>query len=121
MLLKYFFFLLDFIFVPIAFELKSDEWVDSGTRNFYPNRKTERIIPASFSHCGPFRVQDKCQRFADVLGYEIREESTVTYDHRLQEARDPVRSPKFKLMIGGSVVRWETTSEYPLLYVFWHF
>ncbi|KAH7420220.1 hypothetical protein BKA64DRAFT_35982 [Cadophora sp. MPI-SDFR-AT-0126] len=30
----------------------------------------------------------------------------------------PVRSAKPKLQIGGLVVGWVTTSEYPLLYVF---
>ncbi|KAF1992744.1 hypothetical protein P154DRAFT_452103, partial [Amniculicola lignicola CBS 123094] len=30
----------------------------------------------------------------------------------------PVRSPIFKPVTGGLVVRWVTTSEYPLLYVF---
>ena len=47
--------------------------------------------------------------------------SSVTYDHRLQKTRDPVRSPRFKLMIGGVVLRWETTGEYPLLYVYFLF
>ena len=35
------------------------------------------------------------------------------------EARLPVRSALFKQRTGGLVVRWVTTSEYPLLYVFW--
>ncbi|KAF2632992.1 hypothetical protein BU25DRAFT_329821, partial [Macroventuria anomochaeta] len=33
-------------------------------------------------------------------------------------ARLPVRSALFKQRTGGLVVRWVTTSEYPLLYVF---
>jgi hypothetical protein len=41
-----------------------------------------------------------------------------TYDHRYQRARRPVRSALFKLVTGRLVVRWVTTSEYLLLYVF---
>ena len=36
-------------------------------------------------------------------------------------ARDPVRSPLVKPVIGGLVVGSVTTSEYPLLYVFFCF
>jgi hypothetical protein len=36
-------------------------------------------------------------------------------------ARLPVRSALFKQRTGGLVVRWVTTSEYPLLYVFGFF
>ncbi|PVH80493.1 hypothetical protein DL98DRAFT_418410, partial [Cadophora sp. DSE1049] len=43
---------------------------------------------------------------------------SVTYDHRLKRMGHPVRSAKPKLQIGGLVVGWVTTSEYPLLYVF---
>jgi hypothetical protein len=42
----------------------------------------------------------------------------VTYDHRTLKTRLPVRSALFKQRTGGLVVRWVTTSEYPLLYVF---
>jgi hypothetical protein len=41
-----------------------------------------------------------------------------TYDHRTLNTRLPVRSAIFKQRTGGLVVRWVTTSEYPLLYVF---
>jgi hypothetical protein len=41
-----------------------------------------------------------------------------TYDHRTLKTRLPVRSALFKQRTGGLVVRWVTTSEYPLLYVF---
>ena len=41
-----------------------------------------------------------------------------TYDHRILRARLPVRSALFKQDTGGLVVRWVTTSESPLLYVF---
>ncbi|KAF2250083.1 hypothetical protein BU26DRAFT_424701, partial [Trematosphaeria pertusa] len=40
-----------------------------------------------------------------------------TYDHRTLNPRLPVRSAIFKQRTGGLVVRWVTTSEYPLLYV----
>ena len=41
-----------------------------------------------------------------------------TYDHRILRTRLPVRSAIFKQDTGGLVVRWVTTSESPLLYVF---
>jgi hypothetical protein len=41
-----------------------------------------------------------------------------TYDHRRMIALDPVRSPHVKPSTGGLVVRWVTTGESPLLYVF---
>ena len=43
---------------------------------------------------------------------------TDTYDHRTLKSRRPVRSAIFKQRTGGLVVRWETTSEYLLSYVF---
>lgn len=41
-----------------------------------------------------------------------------TYDHRTLKTRLPVRSALFKQRTGGLVVGWVTTSESPLLYVF---
>jgi hypothetical protein len=41
-----------------------------------------------------------------------------TFDHRMLKTRLPVRSALFKQHTGGLVVRWVTTSEYPLLNVF---
>jgi hypothetical protein len=41
-----------------------------------------------------------------------------TYDHRALNTRLPVRSAIFKQRTGGLVVRWVTTGESPLLYVF---
>ncbi|KAF2853722.1 hypothetical protein T440DRAFT_545879 [Plenodomus tracheiphilus IPT5] len=41
-----------------------------------------------------------------------------TYDHTTLKARLPVRSAIYKQCTGGLVVRWVTTSESPLLYVF---
>jgi hypothetical protein len=44
--------------------------------------------------------------------------SSSTYDHRFKKIALPVRSAVLKLVTGGLVVRWVTTGEYPLLYVF---
>jgi hypothetical protein len=41
-----------------------------------------------------------------------------TYDHRFKKIALPVRSAVLKLVTGGLVVRWVTTGESPLLYVF---
>ncbi len=41
-----------------------------------------------------------------------------TYDHTYWKARDPVRSPLVKPVRAGLVVGSVTTSEYPVLYVF---
>ncbi|KAF1967514.1 hypothetical protein BU23DRAFT_483155, partial [Bimuria novae-zelandiae CBS 107.79] len=41
-----------------------------------------------------------------------------TYDHRRLRTRLPVRSAIYKQSTGGSVVKWVTISESPLLYVF---
>jgi hypothetical protein len=46
---------------------------------------------------------------------------TVTYDHRILKIELPVRSAVLKQYTGGLVVRWVTTGEYPLLYVFGFF
>ncbi|KAF2681942.1 hypothetical protein K458DRAFT_456417 [Lentithecium fluviatile CBS 122367] len=43
---------------------------------------------------------------------------TDTYDHRIMKIELPVRSAVLKHDTGGLVVRWVTTSESPLLYVF---
>jgi hypothetical protein len=43
---------------------------------------------------------------------------SVTYDHRILRTWLPVRSALIKQDTGGLVVRWVTTSESPLLYVF---
>ena len=40
------------------------------------------------------------------------------YGHRKWKTAHPVRSAVLKTLIGGLVVGWVTTSEYPLLYVF---
>jgi hypothetical protein len=50
--------------------------------------------------------------------YTTQNDMTNTYDHRTLKTRLPVRSALFKQRTGGLVVRWVTTSEYPLLYVF---
>jgi hypothetical protein len=46
---------------------------------------------------------------------------SFTYDHRTLKIRLPVRSAIYKQCTGGLVVRWVTTSESPLLYVFGFF
>ena len=46
---------------------------------------------------------------------------TSTYGHREQKTEIPVRSSELKLLAGGLVLRWVTTWESPLLYVFWLF
>ncbi|KAH6246417.1 hypothetical protein HBI42_188840 [Parastagonospora nodorum] len=43
---------------------------------------------------------------------------SFTYDHRTMRTRLPVRSAIYKHRTGGLVVRWVTTGESPLLYVF---
>mgnify|MGYP003624101674 CR=1 FL=1 len=43
---------------------------------------------------------------------------SFTYDHRFENIALPVRSAVLKLVTGGLVVRWVTTGESPLLYVF---
>jgi hypothetical protein len=50
--------------------------------------------------------------------YTVGSTIADTYDHRTLKTRLPVRSALFKQRTGGLVVRWVTTSEYPLLYVF---
>jgi hypothetical protein len=50
--------------------------------------------------------------------YTYRLSSHVTYDHRTMNTELPVRSAVLKHCTGGLVVRWVTTSESPLLYVF---
>jgi hypothetical protein len=45
-------------------------------------------------------------------------DETATYDHRTLRTELPVRSAELKQCTGGLVVRWVTTGEYPLLYVF---
>ena len=62
------------------------------------------------------------QRRVNVLQllrlYSLLTTPYFTYDHRTLKTRLPVRSALFKQRTGGLVVRWVTTSEYPLLYVF---
>ncbi|KAH4573605.1 hypothetical protein HBH79_212770 [Parastagonospora nodorum] len=48
----------------------------------------------------------------------MKQAVSSTYDHRALNTRLPVRSAIFKQRTGGLVVRWVTTGESPLLYVF---
>jgi uncharacterized membrane protein HdeD (DUF308 family) len=50
--------------------------------------------------------------------YLLSTSNTSTYDHRNLDLAHPVRSGVLNQVTGGLVVRWVTTSEYPLLYVF---
>jgi hypothetical protein len=50
--------------------------------------------------------------------YLSKRTKSFTYDHRTLKTRLPVRSALFKQRTGGLVVRWVTTGESPLLYVF---
>jgi hypothetical protein len=60
-----------------------------------------------------------CQLFGLVLSFSTHHFSQFsTYDHRILKIELPVRSAVLKQDTGGLVVRWVTTSEYPLLYVF---
>ena len=43
---------------------------------------------------------------------------TLTYGHRVQNTRYPVRSAIFKMHAGEIVLEWVTIWEYSLLYVF---
>jgi hypothetical protein len=52
------------------------------------------------------------------LIYSQISDLSSTFDHRTLRTRLPVRSALFKQRTGGLVVRWVTTSEYPLLNVF---
>ena len=55
---------------------------------------------------------------ANSCSYNKMFSLTDTYDHRRRSPLGPVRSPHVKPSTGGLVVRWVTTGEYPLLYVF---
>jgi hypothetical protein len=50
--------------------------------------------------------------------YNVLHILSFTYDHRTLKIELPVRSAVLKQCTGGLVVRWVTTGEYPLLYVF---
>jgi hypothetical protein len=56
--------------------------------------------------------------FSSPVIYSMYLSNTFTYDHRTLKTGLPVRSALLKQRTGGLVVRWVTTSEYPLLYVF---
>jgi hypothetical protein len=54
----------------------------------------------------------------ELTSYTSKTPISSTYDHRTLKTRLPVRSALFKQRTGGLVVRWVTTGESPLLYVF---
>jgi hypothetical protein len=73
-----------------------------------------------YSHAVKVRAQttwstNEQRNFKDIYGQPC---ITVTYDHRTLRTELPVRSAVLKQCTGGLVVRWVTTGEYPLLYVF---
>ena len=74
------------------------------------------------SDTGSFVI--RCYDISFLLMFNVPRSNTIlsnlpfTYDHRTLKTRLPVRSALFKQRTGGLVVRWVTTSEYPLLYVF---
>jgi hypothetical protein len=81
------------------------------------------------THCPKYNtldmIQDLSQRFRSFLHRSSLSEDIMekilcpfTYDHRTLKIRLPVRSAIYKQCTGGLVVRWVTTSESPLLYVF---
>jgi hypothetical protein len=51
-----------------------------------------------------------------IIAKTVQCRTSVVTDH--ETTRLPVRSALFKQCTSGLVVRWVTTSEYPLLYVF---
>jgi hypothetical protein len=59
-----------------------------------------------------------CQQNSVEALYIQQAEISFTYDHRTMNTELPVRSAVLKHCTGGLVVRWVTTSESPLLYVF---
>jgi hypothetical protein len=75
------------------------------------------IIPVEW--CKGFQIYGKMGTVSDCTR-NIGEDKlhSFTYDHRTLKIRLPVRSAIYKQCTGGLVVRWVTTSESPLLYVF---
>jgi Rieske Fe-S protein len=71
-------------------------------------------------------VEKLCATTHNAVTFEIddimiQKYTTSTYDHRRLRTELPVRSAELKQSTGGLVVRWVTTGEYPLLYVFCSF
>jgi hypothetical protein len=75
------------------------------------SRSDRFVVP----YCG---VHERYDFFALKTSFVQLFAVNFTYDHRTLKTRLPVRSALFKQRTGGLVVRWVTTSEYPLLYVF---
>jgi hypothetical protein len=74
----------------------------------------ERLEVSGLRHC--YQAHKPATSPTRDIGFIIL--SPSTYDHRLERTGHPVRSAIHKLQIGGLVVGSVTTSEYPLLYVF---
>jgi hypothetical protein len=66
-----------------------------------------------------FELQDTSTSELKIKSlYTQHQHNYITYGHRTMKSELPVRSAELKHCTGGLVVRWVTTSEYPLLYVF---
>ena len=92
-------------------------------RSHLTGEKEGAVIPTKVI-LATFHLHDLLQEFRghdcpilNLIYYKYLKVS-FTYDHRTLKTRLPVRSALFKQRTGGLVVRWVTTSEYPLLYVF---
>ncbi|KAH5440790.1 hypothetical protein HBI32_012040 [Parastagonospora nodorum] len=73
------------------------------------------LIGRMMSPCAPTTIH-QCELVPGI--YDELRSFPGTYDHRALNTRLPVRSAIFKQRTGGLVVRWVTTGESPLLYVF---
>lgn len=71
----------------------------------------------AYPYCNPFLFSFPLLSLSFLPYIYPNNLKAITYDHRLRTTGHPVRSAFHKLQIGGLVVRWVTTSEYPLLYV----
>jgi hypothetical protein len=90
-----------------------DDTVQSATRVCY--RSSSMLLQYPF----PNRSSIRSTRRRPVVAIFIFTISlSITYDHRTMNTLLPVRSADIKHCTGGLVVRWVTTSEYLLLYVF---
>ena len=85
--------------------------------------KVRVVMPSRFlwlgkhSHC-PL-LTNHYHHNHNLIG--CKAQKSITYDHTSKKTRDPVRSPIDKLERAGSVLRWVTTGESPVLYVFFFF
>ena len=107
----------------MVLSLLSGTSFQSQGRSHLTGEKEGAVIPTKVI-LATFHLHDLLQEFRghdcpilNLIYYKYLKVS-FTYDHRTLKTRLPVRSALFKQRTGGLVVRWVTTSEYPLLYVF---